>query len=82
MASFNFSLITGSLIVLKKISLLILHCSSSGIKNQNIKNELINITKEAHDNEIFGAPTYVINNKIFWGQDRLEFALNEYNKID
>jgi len=51
-----------------------------GIKNQNIKNELINITKEAHDNEIFGAPTYVINNKIFWGQDRLEFALDEYKK--
>jgi 2-hydroxychromene-2-carboxylate isomerase len=52
----------------------------SGIKNNNIKNKLINVTKEAHDNEIFGAPTFVINNKIFWGQDRLEFALDEYNK--
>jgi 2-hydroxychromene-2-carboxylate isomerase len=51
-----------------------------GIKNQNIKDELINSTKEAFDKEIFGAPTYVVNNKLFWGQDRLEFALDEYNK--
>jgi len=51
-----------------------------GIKNPNIKNELINVTKKAHDKEIFGAPTYVVNDKIFWGQDRLEFALDEYNK--
>ena len=51
-----------------------------GIKNPNIKNELINVTKKAHDKEIFGVPTYVVNDKIFWGQDRLEFALDEYNK--
>tara|TARA_B100000795_G_scaffold242080_1_gene205146 strand:+ start:552 stop:1148 length:597 start_codon:yes stop_codon:yes gene_type:complete len=51
-----------------------------GIKSSNIKNELINLTKEAHDNEIFGTPTYVINDKIFWGQDRLDFALDEYSK--
>jgi len=51
-----------------------------GIKDYKIKNELKNVTQEAHDKEIFGAPTFVINNKIFWGQDRLEFALDEYNK--
>ena len=51
-----------------------------GIKNPKIKEELKNITQEAHDKEIFGAPTFVVNNKIFWGQDRLEFALDEYNK--
>ena len=51
-----------------------------GIKNIKIKNELKTITQEAHDKEIFGAPTFVVNNKIFWGQDRLEFALDEYNK--
>ena len=27
--------------------------------------------------EIFGAPTFVVNNKIFWGQDRLDYALDE-----
>ena len=51
-----------------------------GIKDSKIKEELKNITQEAHDKEIFGAPTFVVNNKIFWGQDRLEFALDEYNK--
>ena len=51
-----------------------------GIKDFKIKDELKNVTQEAHDKEIFGAPTFVVNNKLFWGQDRLEFALDEYNK--
>ena len=51
-----------------------------GIKNVQIKNKLKKITQEAHNQDIFGAPTFVVNNKIFWGQDRLEFALEEYNK--
>ena len=51
-----------------------------GIKDHKIKDELKNVTQKAHDKEIFGAPTFAINNKIFWGQDRLEFALDEYNK--
>ena len=51
-----------------------------GIKNPKIKDELKSITQEAHDKEIFGIPTFVVNDKIFWGQDRLEFALDEYNK--
>ena len=53
-----------------------------GIKKATIKDELKSVTQKAHDNEIFGVPTFVVNNKIFWGQDRLEFALDEYNKID
>ena len=36
--------------------------------------------QKAHNKEIFGAPTFVVNNKIFWGQDRLEYALEEYSK--
>ena len=48
--------------------------------NPKIKEELKSLTQEAHNKEIFGAPTFVVNNKIFWGQDRLEFALDEYNK--
>ena len=51
-----------------------------GIKNPKIKDKLKDITQEAHDKEIFGVPSYAVNNKIFWGQDRLEFALDEYNK--
>lgn len=31
-------------------------------------------TKAALDRGVFGAPTYVIGDDIFWGQDRLEFV--------
>ena len=51
-----------------------------GIKDPKVKEILKAVTQEAHNKEIFGAPTFVVNNKIFWGQDRLEFALDEYNK--
>jgi 2-hydroxychromene-2-carboxylate isomerase len=51
----------------------------NGIKDTKIKDELKSITQKAHDKGIFGAPTFIVNNKIFWGQDRLEFALDEYN---
>ena len=51
-----------------------------GIKDPQIKEELKNVTQVAHDKEVFGVPTFVVNGKIFWGQDRLEFALDEYNK--
>jgi 2-hydroxychromene-2-carboxylate isomerase len=51
-----------------------------GIKEPKIKDELKTVTQAAHNREIFGAPTFVVNNKIFWGQDRLEFALDEHNK--
>ena len=37
-------------------------------------------TSDAYQKGIFGAPTFVANNKIFWGQDRIEFALNEASK--
>ncbi len=31
------------------------------------------LTQEAIDLQVFGAPTYVYNGELFWGQDRLEF---------
>ena len=50
-----------------------------GIKDHKIKDELKNVTQKAHDKEIFGTPTFIVNNKIFWGQDRLDYVLEEYN---
>ena len=41
------------------------------------KDELKELTNNAFDKEVFGAPTFIVNNKIFWGQDRLEYALEE-----
>ena len=49
------------------------------INDQNIKNKLKNLTDKAFEKDIFGAPTFVVNEKIFWGQDRLEYALDECN---
>ena len=45
-----------------------------------IKDSLRSKTNEAYEKGIFGAPTFVSNNKIFWGQDRIEFALKEASK--
>ncbi len=49
------------------------------IQNIQIKDKLKRLTNEAFEMDIFGAPTFVVNNKIFWGQDRLDYALDEYN---
>ena len=49
------------------------------IKQQSIKDDLKKLTSEAFEKEVFGAPTFIVNNKIFWGQDRLEYALEELN---
>ena len=50
------------------------------IKNQDTKDKLKQFTHEAFEKEVFGAPTFIVNNKIFWGQDRLEYALDEIKK--
>ena len=48
--------------------------------NPEIKNDLKNRTILAYKKGIFGLPSFIINNKVFWGQDRIEFVLNEAKK--
>jgi len=48
--------------------------------SQSVKNILKKETNEAYEKGIFGAPTFYINKKIFWGQDRLNFAIAEASK--
>ena len=50
------------------------------VASSSIKDMLKQKTNEAYEKGIFGAPSFVSNNKIFWGQDRIEFALNEASK--
>ena len=50
------------------------------IKQQSIKDDLKKFTSDAFEKEVFGAPTFIVNNKIFWGQDRLEYALEELSE--
>ena len=47
------------------------------ITEQRIKDKLKKLTQESFDKDIFGAPTFIVNNKLFWGQDRLDYALDE-----
>ena len=50
------------------------------ISNQDTKDKLKHLTQLAFEKEVFGAPTFRVNNKVFWGQDRLEYALDEIKK--
>jgi 2-hydroxychromene-2-carboxylate isomerase len=49
------------------------------LENIEIKEKLKKITNLAFEKEVFGAPTFIVNNKLFWGQDRLDYALEEYS---
>jgi len=49
------------------------------ISDKETKEKLIELTQEAYDKKIFGAPTFICNNKIFWGQDRLDYAIEEFS---
>ena len=49
------------------------------IKDEKIKNKLKELTNLAFQRDIFGAPTFIVNEKLFWGQDRLDYAIDEYN---
>ena len=50
------------------------------VTSSSIKDSLKRRTSEAYEKGVFGAPTFVSNNKIFWGQDRIEFVLKEASK--
>ena len=50
------------------------------LKNQSIKDELKKVTNNAFERDVFGAPTFIVNKKLFWGQDRLEYAIEELKK--
>ena len=46
-------------------------------KKKEIKEKLKLLTDEAFSKKIFGAPTFFYNNKIYWGQDRLDYVIDE-----
>ena len=51
------------------------------LENIEIKEKLKKITNSAFEKEVFGAPTFIVNDKLFWGQDRLDYALEEYSTL-
>ena len=38
------------------------------------------LSQEAIDRQVFGAPTYVVDGELFWGQDRLDFLARKLAK--
>tara|TARA_B100000989_G_C19390650_1_gene405585 strand:+ start:129 stop:722 length:594 start_codon:yes stop_codon:yes gene_type:complete len=48
--------------------------------SDEIKLEYEKNSKDAIDNDVFGAPSYVLNNEIFWGQDRLDYLEDALKK--
>jgi len=50
------------------------------ISSNSVKDSLRKKTNDAYEKSIFGAPSFVSNNKVFWGQDRIEFVVKEASK--
>ena len=50
------------------------------VSDTKIKDKLKKLTNDALKKGIFGAPTYYVNRKIFFGQDRLSYAIDEIKK--
>jgi 2-hydroxychromene-2-carboxylate isomerase len=46
---------------------------SSLARSEKVSKIYTHNTEEAVEKNVFGAPTYIFNNELFWGQDRLEF---------
>ena len=48
----------------------------SKANSEEIEKEYLTNTDSARKNKIFGSPTFIVNNEIFWGDDRMEDAIN------
>ena len=45
-------------------------------ENNEIKEELKKVTSEAVDKGLFGVPSFILNNTLYFGQDRMHWFLN------
>ena len=46
------------------------------LSDSNVSDTLSKNTNEARKKNVFGVPTFIYNNELFWGQDRLFFLEN------
>ena len=42
-------------------------------EDEDIKQQLIDITQSALERGVFGAPSFYIGGELFWGKDRMDF---------
>jgi len=52
----------------------------SRAESDAIRQQLISSTNRGIERGVFGAPSMVVGNEIFWGKDRLEFVEEELMK--
>ena len=50
-------------------------------ESQDIKHIYDLNSQEAIDKGVFGAPSFILNNELFWGQDRLDFLEDKIKSI-
>ena len=50
-------------------------------ESQDIKHIYDLNSQEAIDKGVFGAPSFILNNELFWGQDRLDFLEDKITSI-
>lgn len=63
----------------KVLDSLVIECGLSPKRGEQSQSQAVQeryeaYTQEAIDTQVFGAPSYVIDGEIFWGQDRLDFV--------
>ena len=49
-------------------------------KTKKIKDKYLSNTDAARENKIFGSPSFIVNNELFWGDDRIEDAIRWLKK--
>ena len=47
----------------------------SNANSEEINKEYLTNTDSARNNKVFGSPSFIANNEIFWGDDRMEDAI-------
>ena len=51
------------------------------LEQGNMLEKFNNLAPIAAKNNVFGSPSYVVNDEVFWGQDRLELFEKAIKKI-
>ena len=49
-------------------------------KTKEIKDEYFLNTDAARENKVFGSPSFIVDNELFWGDDRMEDAIKWFKK--
>jgi 2-hydroxychromene-2-carboxylate isomerase len=54
---------------------------TTALTDEKRLNQLQQNAKEAEEIGVIGVPTFVIGEQIFWGQDRIDFVLEELQQL-